>query len=596
VRGTYESCIEQCGAHGDPGRAPRRAETGEPATQRRRHDAGHDQAVGERATPERAQGYDDDRERPGGIRDDREQAGRQEGEVVLRRRDAMCRKGSVERHRERDADGQPGVDQRHRSCAAAPGEEQGAGAEQRRRQQRARRVVDTESPAVPARGFTPGDRRRGNGVRREACCPRQQLGSSAVPVSRREQAREPESEQGGGEAEKRVHTGRVERYARDVATKRYLFTPGPTPVPPEVLAAVGAPVVHHRSPDFLPVYERVLTRLREVCRTESDVLLFGASGTGAFESAAANLISPGEPHLVVSAGNFGERWVALTTAYGAEVDVLRYAWGETPDSDDLRARLREREAKAVWLVQSETSTGVVADVRALAAVATEAGALVVVDAVSSLGAVPCETDAWGLDVVVAGSQKALMCPPGLGLAAVSDAAYAAVGSSPRFYFDWQRTRKAQQTLDAPFTPPVSLVAGLDVALALLLEEGLEAAFDRHVRLGRAARAGVKALGLELFSPDEDRSAVVTAARAPSGVDSGDLVKGLRDRFGITIANGQGELKGKIFRLGHIGWFDVFDVTTQIAAVELVLADLGADVERGIAVTAALEAFETQPVA
>jgi aspartate aminotransferase-like enzyme len=372
--------------------------------------------------------------------------------------------------------------------------------------------------------------------------------------------------------------------------KRYLFTPGPTPVPPEVLAAVGAPVIHHRSPDFLPIYERVLARLREVCRTEGDVLLFGASGTGAFESAVANLVSPGEAHLVVSAGSFGERWVAMTTAYGADVDVLRYPWGETPDADDLRARLREREAKTVWLVQSETSTGVVADVRELAAAAGEAGALVVVDAVSSLGAVPCETDAWGLDVVVAGSQKALMSPPGLGLAAVSEAALAATGSSPRFYFDWDRTRRAQATLDAPFTLPVSLVAGLDVALGLLLDEGLEAAFERHVRLGRAARAGVKALGIELFSPDDDRSAVVTAVRAPAGIDSGEVVKGLRDRFGITIANGQGELKGKIFRLGHIGWFDVFDITTQIAAVELVLADLGADIERGVAVTAALEAF------
>src|SRR3954451_770979 len=275
--------------------------------------------------------------------------------------------------------------------------------------------------------------------------------------------------------------------------KKYLFTPGPTPVPPEVLAAVGAPVLHHRSPDFLPVYERVLTRLREVCRTDNDVLLFGASGTGAFESAVGNLVSPREPHLVVSAGSFGERWVAMTTAFGADVDVLRYAWGETPDADDLRARLSEREAKAVWFVQSETSTGVVADVQALAAAAKEAGSLVVVDAVSSLGAVPCETEAWGLDVVVSGSQKALMTPPGLGLAAVSEAALAATGSSPRFYFDWERTLKAQQTLDAPVTPPVSLVSGLAVALALLLAEGLEAAFDRHTRLGRAARAGVKAL-------------------------------------------------------------------------------------------------------
>jgi aspartate aminotransferase-like enzyme len=379
-------------------------------------------------------------------------------------------------------------------------------------------------------------------------------------------------------------------------TKKYLFTPGPTPVPPQVLAAMGEPVVHHRSPDFKPIYERCLARLRDVCRTQQEVLLFTSSGTGAFESAVQNLVSPGDRHLVVSAGSFGERWATMTGAYGADVDHLRYEWGETPDPDDVRARLRERDAKAVWVVQSETSTGVVADVQALAAAAKEGGALIVVDAVSSLGAVPCETDAWGLDVVVSGSQKALMTPPGLGTCAVSEAAYAARGSTPRFYFDWERTRKAQAKHDAAFTPSVSLVAALDVALGLLLEEGLEAVFERHVRLGRAARAGVKAMGLELFSPDEDRSAVVTAVRAPAGVDSTDVVRGLRDRFGMTIANGQGDLLGKIFRLGHIGWFDIFDITSMLAAVEIVFVDLGVDVERGVAVTAALEAYEHSRVA
>ena len=188
-----------------------------------------------------------------------------------------------------------------------------------------------------------------------------------------------------------------------------------------------------------------------------------------------------------------------------------------------------------------------------------------------------------------------MTPPGLGLAAVSEAALAATGSSPRFYFDWERTRKAQQTLDAPFTLPVSLVVGpRRRARRSCSRKGWRPRSTATSGSGRAARAGVKALGLELFSPDEDRSAVVTAVRAPSGIDSGDVIRGVRDRFGITIANGQGELKGKIFRLGHIGWFDVFDITTQIAAVELVLADLGADVERGVAVTAALEAFSSEP--
>ena len=374
--------------------------------------------------------------------------------------------------------------------------------------------------------------------------------------------------------------------------KRHLLTPGPTPVPPEVLAAISQPVVHHRGPDFKPVYERTLVRLRDVFRTEHDVLLFGAAGTGAMESAVANLCSPGERVLVVSAGHFGERWQAIASAYGAELETLEYEWGEVPAADDVAARLTELGgAKAVFLTHSETSTGVVCDLQAIAGAVNEHGAISVVDAVSSLGAVPLETDAWRLDVVLSGSQKALMTPPGLAMASVSERAWAARGDSPRFYFDWERTRKAQASLDAPFTPPVSLVAGLDVALRLLLDAGLEATFERHVRLGRACREGAKAMGLELFSPDEDRSAVVTAIRAPDGIDATELVRDLRDRFGITIANGQGVLKGKIFRIGHIGYFDVFDITTALAAVELVLADLGAEIERGVAVTRALEVYD-----
>jgi serine---pyruvate transaminase len=378
-----------------------------------------------------------------------------------------------------------------------------------------------------------------------------------------------------------------------MASKRYLMTPGPTPVPPEVLAAMAQPVTHHRGPDFRVVYERCLGRLREVCRTASDVLLLTASGTAAMESAVANLCSPGDRVVVVSAGYFGERWSAIARAYGCAVEELRYAWGEIPSADDLAARLGELGgAHVVYLTHSETSTGVVADVQALAAVAKEAGALVAVDAISSLGALPLETDAWGLDAVASGSQKALMTPPGLALVAVSDAALqaSARATSPRFYVDWERTRKAQHRLDAPFTPAVSLVAGLDVALGILLERGLEAAFAEHRRLGRACREGAKAMGLQLFSPDDDGSAVVTAIRAPEGVDSGEIVLALRDRYGITIANGQGDLKGKIFRIGHIGYFDVFDITTALAAVELVLAEAGADVERGVAVTRALDAY------
>ena len=384
-----------------------------------------------------------------------------------------------------------------------------------------------------------------------------------------------------------------------MAHKRYLFTPGPTPVPPQVLAALGEPVIHHRAPDFRIVYERVLGRLQEIHRTENDVLLFTCSGTGAFESAIVSLCSPGERVLAVSAGSFGERWASMARTFGCEVEELKYAWGETPSADDLQRKLTEIDpVSLVFLVHSETSTGVVADIQSLAAVAKDAGALVVVDGVSSLGAVPLEMDDWNLDVVISGSQKALMTPPGLATAAVSDAAWEQVARStlPSFYFDWDRTRKAQQKLDSTFTPAVSLIVALDVALGLLLEEGLDAVFERHVRLGRACRAGVKAMGLELFSPDDDRSAVVTATHMPAGIPSSDLTRALRDGHGITIAAGQGDVKEAIFRIGHIGWYDEFDIATALSAVELVLGELGAPIERGVAASRALEVYaEGTPV-
>jgi aspartate aminotransferase-like enzyme len=278
------------------------------------------------------------------------------------------------------------------------------------------------------------------------------------------------------------------------------------------------------------------------------------------------------------------------------VQELRYPWGEVPSPDDVAAKLAEiGGAHAVFLTHSETSTGVVIDLQETAARVRPSGALVVVDAISSLGAVPCDTDAWGLDVVVSGSQKALMTPPGLALASISPAALEAStqATSPRFYFDWAATLESQHEDPPvnPFTPAIPAVLGLDVAVSLLLEEGLEAVFDRHVRLGRAARAGVKALGLDLFSPDDDTSAVVTAVRMPAEIDAGEVIADLFTRFGITMEGGRKELTGKIVRIGHIGYVDVFDVTTQLAALELVLAEAGADVERGVAVTAALGAFE-----
>jgi serine---pyruvate transaminase len=382
-----------------------------------------------------------------------------------------------------------------------------------------------------------------------------------------------------------------------VAAKRYLFTPGPTPVPPEVLAALATPVVHHRSSDFRPVYRECLERLKLLCRTSSDVLLFTASGTGAMESAVANLAAPGSRVVVVSAGAFGERWIEIAERYGCDVSALRYEWGEVPRPDDLAARLAELgDVRAVLLTHSETSTGVVSDLRAHAEAIRPSGAHVVVDAVSSLGAVPLEMDEWGIDVVCSGSQKALMTPPGLAVAAVSDAVWEPAGRSslPRYYFDWERTRKAQEILDAPFTPAVSLVLGLNVALGMLLDEGLDAVFDRHARLGRACREGAKAMGLELFSPDDDSSAVVTAIKTPPAIDAAELVGLLRERYGVQLAKGHGPLAGTVFRIGHIGYYDVFDVATALAAVELGLAELGAEVERGVGVASALAAFHGVP--
>jgi aspartate aminotransferase-like enzyme len=361
---------------------------------------------------------------------------------------------------------------------------------------------------------------------------------------------------------------------------------------------MSAPMIGHRGSDFRVILTELLERVGRVFRTSNDVLLMTASGTAAMESAVANTCSHGDRVLVVTAGNFGERWVNLTAAYGLDADVLRYQWGETPSADDVAARLHELGgAKAVFFTHSETSTGVVSDAEAIAAATRQAGALSVVDAVSSLGAVPFETDGWGIDVVATGSQKALMTPPGLALASVSAAAFAAAGrsTSPRFYLDWERVQKAQQKQTTAFTPAVSLVRGLNVALGLLLVEGLDEVIDRHLRLGRACREGVKAMGLELFSPDEDRSAVVTAIRMPDGIDGQEIVAAVRDRMGVTIAGGQGELRGKIVRIGHIGYVDIFDVVTGLAAVELALAEAGADIERGAGPGRALETFEQTPV-
>ncbi len=365
-------------------------------------------------------------------------------------------------------------------------------------------------------------------------------------------------------------------------------------MPPEVLRALAEPVIHHRSPDFAEVFALAQERLRAVYRTQNEVLVFTASGTGAFESAVANLHSAGDRVLAVSQGEFGERWQKLASVFGCDVVPLTYAWGDAPRPNDLRTALAESGAGTVFLVHSETSTGVVCDLEPLLAVCRDAGALSVVDAVSSLGAVPLETDAWGADVVVTGSQKALMTPPGLAFASISERAWkrAATTSLPRFYWDWERQRRAQAKGSTPSTPATSLVVALVEALGLVLEGGLETAFARHRALGRACRAGIKAIGLELYSPDDDSAAVLTGALTPEGVDAVELRLALRDRHGITIAGGHGELVSRLFRIGHIGHVGIEELGRALAAIEEELAAAGADVEPGKAAPAAYEAFGT----
>ncbi|HWH44416.1 MAG TPA: alanine--glyoxylate aminotransferase family protein [Thermoleophilaceae bacterium] len=383
--------------------------------------------------------------------------------------------------------------------------------------------------------------------------------------------------------------------AADPYIKEYLMTAGPTPVPPAVSQAMAEPMLYHRAPGFVEVYARCLENLRSVFQTERQVLTFAASGSGAMESAVANLVRRGEPALVASCGKFGERWVELCDAFGAETVHFEAGWGNRVEPADLDRVLAENTGvEVVFTTVSETSTGVVNDVRALAEVAHRHGALIAVDAVSALGAIPVATDGAGLDVVVSGSQKALMCPPGLAFAAAGEKAMERAEANPegRYYFDWARTAKGQakEPPDSPFTPAVSVFMGLDRALAMILEEGLDHVFARHALLGRAAREAVRALDLELYGPEDEGANVVTAIRLPEAIDGAKVPKLMRDRHGITIAGGQSQLKGKIARIAHCGYFGAYDIVTTIAGLEMTLRELGHEVELGAGVGAAQRVF------
>ena len=378
--------------------------------------------------------------------------------------------------------------------------------------------------------------------------------------------------------------------------KQYLMTAGPTPLPPRVSQVMAEPILYHRAPAFIEVYARCLERLKLVFQTQNDVLCFAASGTGGMESAVANLVRPGEPVLVASCGKFGERWKELAEAFGAPVVHHDAGWGSRVEPADLERLLGENpDVGVVFTTYSETSTGVINDIQALVQTAHGHDALIAVDAVSATGAVPLPQDEWEIDVVAAGSQKALMCPPGLGFASANERALARAaepGGAPRYYLDWNRTAKGQRKdpPDSPFTPAVSLFMALDVALAMIEEEGLENVFERHRLLGRASREAIKALDMELFGPEDENANVVTAMKVPEGVDGAKVPKTMRDKYGITIAGGQNQLKGKIARIAHCGYYGAFDIVTTIAALEMTLKELGADVELGTGVAAAQRVF------
>jgi aspartate aminotransferase-like enzyme len=381
----------------------------------------------------------------------------------------------------------------------------------------------------------------------------------------------------------------------DPYLKQYLMTAGPTPLPPAVSQVMAEPMLYHRAPAFVEVYARALERLKLVFGTANEVQVFASSGTGAMESAVANLTRPGEPALVASCGNFGERWAKLCDAYGAETVHWATEWGRKVDPSELDRQLGEQAGVAVvFTTLSETSTGVVNDVRELTEVAHRHGALIAVDAVSGLGAVPLPQDEWGVDVVVSGSQKALMSPPGLGFASANEAALAHAAAAPgrRFYFDWERTVSGQRKdpPDSPFTPAVGVIRALDVALELIEEEGLEAVYERHRLLGRATREAARALDLDTLGELDENANVVTAISLPDAIDGAKVPKLMRDRFGITIAGGQGHLKGKIARIAHCGYFGAFDILVTVAGLEMTLLELGHELELGAGVAAAQRVF------
>ncbi len=372
--------------------------------------------------------------------------------------------------------------------------------------------------------------------------------------------------------------------------KAYLFAPGPTPIPPEVLLAMGRPIIHHRTPQFRRLFKEVREGLKYVFQTEQPVIVLASSGTGAMEAAVSNLFSPGDEAVVVRGGKFGERWGEICEAFGVRTVNIDVEWGKAVDPQDVERALKTHSrVKAVMWQASETSTGVMHPTKELGTLCQRYGALSVVDGITAIGVFDVPMDKWGLDVVVSGSQKAFMLPPGLAFIALSEKAWSSVerAKCPRYYFDLAKERSSQEKGDTAYTPAVSMIMGLKVSLELIREEGLPNVFARHAVLARAARESMVALGLELLAP-ESPSDAVTAVKVPPGVDGAAIVSTMRERYGITIAGGQSRLKGKIFRLSHMGYISKADMILAIGVVEVALRELGFEVELGRGVAKAQE--------
>jgi len=366
--------------------------------------------------------------------------------------------------------------------------------------------------------------------------------------------------------------------------KNYLLTPGPTPLPPYVRQALSKEIIHHRTPQFQAILKDVEDNLKYIFQTKNDVFILASSGTGAMEAAVANTISANDKVIVIEGGKFGQRWTELNKVFGADIELVQVEWGKAVEPEKIKEILdKDKSIKAVFATQCETSTGVVTDIQALAKIIKDTNAILIVDAISSLGAIDLKTDEWSVDMVVSGSQKGLMLPPGLGFISVSAKAYKLIETckNPRYYFDLRLAKKALDKNDTPFTPAITTIVALNEVLKNMCSETLEVIFARNKKLADAVRQTMIALGLELFTTLQAASDAVTAVKVPEGVDGTKLVKTMRDECNVAIAGGQAHLKGKIFRIAHMGFIREDDLKVGIKTLEEVLSLMGYKFEKDI---------------